>query len=87
MWNQEWVVSYTFCSLNKELHSEQVRQLARELQTGMEQWQDQVLLLQWRALQKAKMNAKLQLESKRLKTQTENHERALLHALRFRKYV
>lgn len=62
-----------------------MRQLARELQTGMEQWQDQVLLLQWRALQRAKVNARLHLENKRLKTQCENNERALLHALRLRK--
>lgn len=71
--------------MNQELHREQVRQLARELQTGMEQWQDQVLLLQWRTLQRAKINAELHLENKRLKTQTKNNERAQLHALRFRK--
>lgn len=72
-------------SLYKELHSEHVRQLARELQIGMEQWQDQVLLLQWKALQRAQTNAKLLLENKRLKTQSENKERTLMHALRFRK--
>ncbi len=71
----------------KELHSEHVRQLARELQIGMEQWQDQVLLLQWQALQRARTNAKLHLENRKLKTQSENNERVLLHALRFRKYV
>lgn len=53
----------------------------------MEQWQDQVLVLQWQALQRARTNAKLYLENKRLKTQSENNERALLHALRFRKYM
>lgn len=71
--------------MHKELHSEQVRQLARELQAGMEQWQDQVLLLQWQALQRARTNARLHIENKRLKTQCENNERALLHALRIKK--
>nr|XP_018903019.1 PREDICTED: coiled-coil domain-containing protein 177 [Bemisia tabaci] len=69
----------------RELRSEQVRSLARELDQGLERWQDHVMILQWQAVQRAEASASIQLQTKRLKTECENRERQLQHAQRFKR--
>lgn len=70
-----------------EMREQQVREIHRDLQKGLEQWQDQVLLLQWADSQRAEACVQAQKENRRLKVEVENKERQYQHSERLKKLV
>ncbi|KAI5755008.1 hypothetical protein M8J77_013359 [Diaphorina citri] len=71
-------------SMDRELKSQQAKQTVRELEEGLETWQDHVMLMQWDALRRSEANAQLLLANRRLRVECENKERMLQHSRRYR---
>ena len=69
------------------MREQQVREIHRDLQKGLEQWQDQVMLLQWADSQRAEACVQAQKENRRLRVEVENKERLLQHSERLKKSV
>lgn len=69
------------------MREQQVREIHRDLQKGLEQWQDQVMLLQWADSQRAEACVQAQKENRRLKVEVDNKERQLQHSERMKKLV
>ncbi|XP_050436102.1 trichohyalin-like isoform X1 [Adelges cooleyi] len=72
-------------SLQREQHMGQVHRVARELEDGMQRWQDRVMLMQYEQLRRAKENAALYTDSKRLRAEIENKRRALEHSAKMQR--
>lgn len=68
-----------------EMKEQLVREIHRDLQKGLEQWQDQVMLLQWADSQRAEACVQAQKENRRLRVEVENKERQLQHSERMKK--
>uniref|UniRef100_A0A8D9DT49 Uncharacterized protein n=1 Tax=Cacopsylla melanoneura TaxID=428564 RepID=A0A8D9DT49_9HEMI len=71
-------------SMHRELKGQQARATVRELEEGLETWQDHVMLMQWDALRRSEANAKLLLANRRLRVECENKERMIQHSRRYR---
>uniref|UniRef100_A0A1B6MV87 Uncharacterized protein n=1 Tax=Graphocephala atropunctata TaxID=36148 RepID=A0A1B6MV87_9HEMI len=69
----------------QEERAAQVGEMHRELNHGLEVWQDQVLLLQWADHQRAEAVVQSQKDHRRLKVEVENKERQLLHEQRMKR--
>ncbi|XP_075235636.1 uncharacterized protein LOC142332839 [Lycorma delicatula] len=69
----------------REMRLEIAREMQRELEKGFEAWQDQVLLLQCSALERAMTASNLNIENKRLQVECENTQRQLEHLSRLRR--
>ncbi|XP_054266850.1 trichohyalin-like [Macrosteles quadrilineatus] len=75
----------------KQMRAEQeeraaiVREMHRELERGLEAWQDQVMLLQWADHQRAEAVVQSQKEDRKMKVEVENKERQILHQQRLKK--
>lgn len=70
--------------MNRELKNQQAKQTVRDLEEGLETWQDHVMLMQWDALRRSEANAKILLANRRLRVECKNKNRMLQHARRFR---
>lgn len=70
--------------MTRELKSQQAKQTVRDLEEGLETWQDHVMLMQWDALRRSEANAKLLIANRRLRVECENKERMIQHSRRFR---
>lgn len=66
---------------------EMAKEIQRELDKGLEAWQDQILLLQCSALDRASASANMNIENKRLQVECENTQRQLEHTNRLRRYT
>lgn len=64
---------------------EVAKEMQRELERGLEAWQDQVLLLQCSALNRASASANMNIENKRLQVECENTQRQMEHLDRLRR--
>ncbi|XP_054268026.1 trichohyalin-like isoform X2 [Macrosteles quadrilineatus] len=75
----------------KQMRAEQeeraaiVREMHRELERGLEAWQDQVMLLQWADHQRAEAVVQSQKDDRKMKVEVENKERQILHQQRLKK--
>uniref|UniRef100_A0A1B6C1E2 Uncharacterized protein n=1 Tax=Clastoptera arizonana TaxID=38151 RepID=A0A1B6C1E2_9HEMI len=72
-------------SAEQRLKAMQVKEIHRDLEKGLEQWQDQVMLLQWADSQRAEASVQTQIGNRRLRLEIENKERQLLHVQRMQK--
>ncbi|XP_022183449.1 golgin subfamily A member 6-like protein 22 isoform X2 [Myzus persicae] len=72
-------------SLQREQHMGQVHRVARELEDGMQRWQDRIMLMQYEQLRRAKENAALYTDNKKLRTEIENKRRILEHSAKIQR--
>ncbi|XP_025419289.1 golgin subfamily A member 6-like protein 1 isoform X2 [Sipha flava] len=72
-------------SLQREQHMDQVHRVARELEDGMQRWQDRIMLMQYEQLRKAKENAALYTDNKKLRAEINNKRRALEHSAKIQR--
>lgn len=63
----------------------QVHRVARELEDGMQRWQDRIMLMQYEQLRRAKENAALYTDNKKLRTEIENKRRILEHSAKIQR--
>lgn len=80
-----YIFSYSFISLQREEHMGQVHRVARELEDGMQRWQDRIMLMQYEQLRRAKENAALYTDNKRLRAEIDNRRRTLEHSAKIQK--
>ncbi|XP_063219055.1 coiled-coil domain-containing protein 177-like isoform X2 [Bacillus rossius redtenbacheri] len=66
-------------SLERSLKFQQVHKLHKELDKGLKLWQDQVSVLHWESIHKAKHKAMEQIEMKRTQLELENKAREKHH--------
>lgn len=64
-----------------------VHRVARELEDGMQRWQDRIMLMQYEQLRKARENAALYTDSKKLRAEIDNKRRALEHSTKIQRRV
>lgn len=62
-----------------------VHRVARELEDGMQRWQDRVMVMQYEQMKRAKENAALYTDSKRLRAEIENKRKALEHSVKMQR--
>ncbi|CAI6346655.1 unnamed protein product [Macrosiphum euphorbiae] len=72
-------------SLQREQHMGQVHRVARELEDGMQRWQDRIMLMQYEQLRRAKENAALYTDNKKLRAEIENKRRILEHSAKIQR--
>ncbi|XP_050532842.1 trichohyalin-like isoform X1 [Daktulosphaira vitifoliae] len=72
-------------SLQREHHMGRVHRVARELEEGMQRWQDRVLVMQYEQQRRAKENAELFTDSKRLRAEIENKRKSLEHSVKMQR--
>ncbi|VVC24641.1 Protein of unknown function DUF4659 [Cinara cedri] len=72
-------------SLQREQHMGQVHRVARELEDGMQRWQDRVMLMQYEQLRRAKENAALYTDNKKLRAEIDNKRRVLEHSAKIQR--
>lgn len=61
--------------------------MARELEDGMQRWQDRIMLMQYEQLRKARENAALYTDNKKLRAEIDNKRRALEHSTKIQRRV
>ncbi|XP_026810385.1 dynein regulatory complex subunit 4-like isoform X2 [Rhopalosiphum maidis] len=72
-------------SLQREQHMGQVHRVARELEDGMQRWQDRIMLMQYEQLRRAKENAALYTDNKKLRAEIENKRRIIEHSAKIQR--
>ncbi|XP_027838855.1 golgin subfamily A member 6-like protein 22 isoform X2 [Aphis gossypii] len=72
-------------SLQREQHMGQVHRVARELEDGMQRWQDRIMLMQYEQLRRAKENAALYTDNKKLRAEIENKRRVIEHSAKIQR--
>lgn len=63
----------------------QVHRVARELEDGMQRWQDRVMAVQYEQLRRARENAALYTDSKKLRAEVDNRRRAVEHSAKIQR--
>lgn len=63
----------------------QVHRVARELDDGMQRWQDRIMIMQYEQLRRARENADLFTVNKKLRAEIDNKRRALEHSAKIRR--
>jgi len=74
-----------FISLQREEHMGRVHRVARELEDGMQRWQDRIMLMQYEQMKRAKENAALYTDNKKLRAEIGNKRRALEHSAKIQR--
>lgn len=63
----------------------QVHRVAKELEDGMQRWQDRIMLMQYEQMKRARENAALYTDTKKLRAEIENKRRALEHSAKIQR--
>jgi len=79
------IIIHIAISLQREQHMGQVHRVARELEDGMQRWQDRIMLMQYEQLRRAKENAALYTDNKKLRAEIENKRRILEHSTKIQR--
>uniref|UniRef100_A0A224XBB2 Putative myosin-3 n=1 Tax=Panstrongylus lignarius TaxID=156445 RepID=A0A224XBB2_9HEMI len=72
-------------SLERELREQEVHRVQRELEEGLEKWQDDVLILQWLDSMRAHEQATKEIECKVEKLQRRARSKNILHTMNYNK--
>ncbi|XP_014280305.1 DNA ligase 1 [Halyomorpha halys] len=72
-------------SVERDLKELEVHKVQRELEVGMEKWQDRILLLQWLDVNRAKEQAGRELEIKVERLQQKNRAKTIIHTMNINK--
>ncbi|KAK9505364.1 hypothetical protein O3M35_009444 [Rhynocoris fuscipes] len=72
-------------SLDRELREQEVHRVQRELEEGLERWQDDVLLIQWLDSLRAQQQSAKELERKVERLQRNARSKNILHTMNYNK--
>lgn len=79
------IFSLLLISVERDLKELEVHKVQRELEIGMEKWQDRILLLQWLDVNRAKEQASRELEIKVERLQQKNRAKTIIHTMNINK--
>lgn len=71
--------------MERELREQEVHRVQRELEEGLEKWQDDVLILQWLDSMRAQEQATKEIEFKVEQLQRRARSKNILHTMNYNK--